>query len=176
VLEKAKIPGYDWLLQQDDYSILAEAVRLSGLRSRLWWDKYTILAEHDTIYHRYGIRHVDDLIDRIATPGMLLTNRNNAFYLFAAHHFLRGEFYLNDFNWGNSQYTTLATRPLTIHVGVEIKINPGVDTYEYKAPGSGNTQLRDYIRPIWESCNIFTSTGPVHAISELLFYEPFPKN
>lgn len=175
VLEHAKISGYDWLQQQDDYSILAEAVRLSGLRSRLWWEKYTILAEHDSIYRRKGIHNVQDLIARIATPGLSLSNRQNAFHLFAAYHFVGGEYYLNDFNWGNNTYTTLASKPLTINVGVDIKINPGVDTYGFKASDSGDAIEIDYISPKWENCNVFTRSGPVHSISELLFYEPLPK-
>jgi uncharacterized surface protein with fasciclin (FAS1) repeats len=56
VLQKTEISGYDWLQQQDEYTILAEAVRLAGIRNRLWWSKYTILAEPDSIYHRNGIR------------------------------------------------------------------------------------------------------------------------
>lgn len=175
VLEQVKISGYDWLQQQDDYSILAEAVRLSGFRSRLWWDKYTILAEHDSIYRRNGINSVEDLVSRIATPGMALTNRDNKFYLFAAYHFVGGEYYLNDFNWGNYNYATLASKPLTISVGVDIKINPGIDTYGFKISDSGDANEIDYISPIWENSNILTRTGPIHSISELLFYEPLPK-
>lgn len=175
VLEKAKISGYDWLQQQDDYSILADAVRLSGLRNRLWWEKYTILAEHDSIYNRSGIHSVEDLIARIATPGMALSNRDNKFYQFAAYHFVGGEYYMNDFNWGNYNYTTLASKPLTITVGVDIKFNPGVDTYGYKISDSGDAYEIDYISAIWENCNIFTRSGPVHSISDMLFYEPFTK-
>lgn len=176
VLEQAKVLGYDWLQEQSSYSILANAVRLSGLRNRLWWNKYTILAEHDSIYHRMGIRNVDDLIQRIATPGMPLTNTNNTFYLYTAYHFLGGDLYLNDFNWGNSNYATLAGKPLTVSVGVDIKINPGVDTYGFKISESRDTTVIDYISPVWEYSNILTRTGPVHSISELLFYEQFPKN
>ena len=175
VLEQAKISGYDWLQQQDDYSILANAVRLSGLRSRLWWEKYTILSEHDSIYNRSGIHTVEDLIARIATPGMALSNRDNKFYQFAAYHFVGGEFYLNDFHYGNYAYTTLASKPLTISVGIDIKINPGVDTYGFKTSVSGDAYEIDYISPRWENSNILTRTGPVHSITELLFHEPLPK-
>lgn len=175
VLQKAEISGYDWLQQQDGYSILAEAVRLSGIRTRLWWDKYTILAEHDSIYHRHGIRNVDDLIARIATPGMPLTNVANPFHLFTAYHFLRGEFYLNDFFWGNRKYTTLSGYPMAVNVGMEIKINQGADIYGYQVSNSGDTTLIDYIRPYWENCNVMSRTGAIHSISDLLSYKPFPK-
>ncbi len=175
VLQKTEISGYDWLQQQEGYSILAEAVKLSGLKSRLWWDKYTIIAEHDSVYRKNGIYTVDDLVARIATPGMQLSSRNNTFHLFAAYHFVGNEYYLNDFNWGIDDYTTLATgKKLTIDVGVEIKINPGIDTYT-TVSNTGESVLINYIRPNWENCNIITRTGAIHTISDLLFYEPFPK-
>ncbi|MBW6534146.1 MAG: fasciclin domain-containing protein [Mariniphaga sp.] len=173
VLQKTEVSGYDWLQQQDDYSILAEAVRRSGLRSRLWWNKYTILAEPDSIFRRSGIHNVEDLIARIATPGMSLSNRNNAFHLFAAYHFVGGEYYLNDFNWGNRKYTTLANISLPIYVGVVIKINQGIDNYGYRVSNTGDSTLIDYIRPLWENSNIMTTTGAIHSISDLMFYEPF---
>jgi len=175
VLQKTEVSGYDWLQQQEGYSILAEAVRLSGIQSRLWWTKYTILAEHDSIYRRYGIHNVEDLKARIATPGMSLSNRNNAFHLFAAYHFVGGEYYLNDFNWGNKKYTTLAGRSLAIDIGVEIKINQGIDNYGYRVSNTGDSTLIDYISPVWENSNIMTTTGAIHSISDLMFYEPFPR-
>lgn len=176
VLQKTEISGYDWLQQQDDYSILAEAVKLSGLKSRLWWTKYTVLAEHDSIYRKNGIHSVEELIARIATPGMQLTNRQNTFYLFAAYHFVGGEYYLNDFSWGIKKYTTLASgESLPVDVGVEIKINTGIDAYVYNVSNTGQTTFINYIRPVWEKCNIMTGTGAIHSIADVLFYEPFPK-
>ncbi|WP_372948457.1 fasciclin domain-containing protein [Mariniphaga sp.] len=177
VLQKNEVSGYDWIQQQEDYSILAEAIRRSGLQSRLWWNKYTILAEHDSIYHRNGIYNIEDLIARIATPGMSLSNRNNTFYLFAAYHFVGGEYYMNDFSWGNKKYTTLATgKLLTIETGAEIKINPGIDNYGYRISESGDTTLMDYILPVWEKCNVMTRTGAIHSISDVLFFETLPEN
>lgn len=174
VLQKTEISGYDWIQQQDGYSLLAKAIILSGIKSKLWWNKYTILAEHDSIYRRRGINNIDDLIKLIATPGMSLSNKNNPFYLFTAYHFVGGEFYLNDFNWGNSKYTTLASKPLTINVGLEIQINPGVDNYGITISETGDTTVIDYILPVWEDCNILTSTGPVHSISDVLYFDPLP--
>lgn len=175
VLQQAKVSGYDWLQQNKDYSILAQAIKLSGLKSKLWWTKYTILAEHDSVYRKNGINSVDDLVKRIATPGIPVSNKASAFYLFTAFHFIGGEYYLNDLKWGNEDYTTLATKQLMINVGVDIKINQGVEVYEYKISATGDSTLIDYIRPIPEYSNIPTRTGPVHSIPNLLFYEPFPK-
>jgi uncharacterized surface protein with fasciclin (FAS1) repeats len=176
VLQKQEISGYDLLQKLNGYSILAEVIRLSGVRSRLWWSKYTILAEHDSIYRKKGIQTAQDLIARIATPGMQLSNQQNKFHLFAAYHFVGGEYYVNDLEWGSNNYATLATgKPLTVDVGIDLKINPGIDTYIYTKPNTGETIAINYIRPIWEKCNIMTTTGPIHSISDLLFYEPIPK-
>ena len=175
VLQQVEISGYDWLQQQDNYSILAKAMKLSGIRNRLWWDKYTILAEHDSIYHRNGINNVEDLIKRVASPGKSLTSRYNSFYQFTAYHMLGGDYYLNDLHWGSKRYWNMSNIPVWINVGLKIKINPGIDTYGITISESGDTTVIDYIRPIWEDCNIMTSTGPVHSISDVLFYEPLPE-
>jgi len=82
VLQPVNISGYDWLQQHNDYSILAKAMELSGIHKILNWDKYTLFAEPDSIYHRYGINSVEDLISRIATPGVPLTTKANSFYQF----------------------------------------------------------------------------------------------
>jgi hypothetical protein len=175
VLQQAEISGYDWLQQQDDYTILAQAMELSGIRERLWTNEYTIFAEHDSIYHRNGIHHIEDLIDRVATPGIPYSDRENSFYQFAAYHILYGEFYLNDLYWGDHEYWTLNNEPVVIDVGNDIRINPGVDTYGIAISESGDTTVIDYIRLVWDDCNSRTKTGPVHSISDLLVVEPLPE-
>jgi uncharacterized surface protein with fasciclin (FAS1) repeats len=175
VLHKAEIRGYDWLQQQADYSILAQAMELSGIPGKLKWNNYTLLAEHDSVFHRIGINKIEDLINHIATPGVPITSSNNAFYLFTAYHILNGEFYLNDFYWGENKYTTLANKLITIDVGQEIRLNRGIEIYGTLISASGDTIVNDYILPVWDFSNILTQTGPVHSISRVLFYEPFPK-
>ena len=172
VLQQTEISGYDWLQQQEDYSILAKALELSGVKKRLWWDKYTILAEPDSVYHRIGIKNIEDLKAHIATPGLPLSNRSNYFHRYAAFHLVGGMYYLNDFHWGSKKYATMANMPITINVGVQVRINPGVETTGIIISESGDTTAIDYVLPIWENCNNVTRTGPVHSISDLLFFEP----
>jgi len=174
VLQKEEKTGYDWLQQQDEYSILARAMELTGVKKSLWVNQYTILAEHDSIYHRNGIMNVEDLISRIATPGLPYSNKANSFYKFAGFHILGGEFYLNDFYFGKRNYSTLGQTQLSIRVGLDIRINPGVEIHGIKISELGDTTLIDYILPIMESSNIMTLTGPVHSLSEILYYEPLP--
>jgi uncharacterized surface protein with fasciclin (FAS1) repeats len=175
LLHKAETGGYDWLQQQADYTILAQAMELSGIRGKLKWTKYTLLAEQDSVFRRVGINKIEDLINRIATPGVPITSSNNAFYLFTAYHILNGEFYLNDFYWGENKYTTLANKLITIDVGQEIRLNRGIEIYGTSISASGDTTVTDYILPVWDASNILTQTGPVHSVSRVLFYEPFPK-
>jgi len=174
VLQQTEVSGYDWLQQQDGYSILADAMELSGIRNRLWWEKYTILAEHDSIFHRNGIGTVDDLVNRIASYGIPLSDQSNSFHQFTAFHILRGEFYLNDLYMGQEDYRTLGDERVVIDVGLDIRINPGVDTFSIEISEAGDTTVIDYIRLIWEACNMLSLTGPVHSISDLLISEPWP--
>lgn len=175
VLQKAEIRGYDWLQQQDDYSILAQAMELSGIRAKLKWNKYTLLAENDAVFSRNGIHRIEDLINRIATPGVPLSGSSNVFYLFTAYHILNGEYYLNDFSFGEKIYPTLANKFLTIYAGQEIRLNTGVDIFGTSISAAGDTTVIDYLLPVWDFSNIYTQTGPVHSLSEVLFYEPFPE-
>ncbi|HET6556444.1 MAG TPA: fasciclin domain-containing protein [Prolixibacteraceae bacterium] len=174
VIQPVDISGYDWLQQQNQYSILAQAMELSGIKKKLSWDKYTLFAEPDSIYHRYGIKNVEDLISRIATPGIPLTTKANEFYQFTSYHILDGEYYMNEFNWGSKKYLTFSEQLMTISVGQHIMINTGVDTYGTTLSESGDTTVIDYIRPLTESSNILTRTGPVHSISDLMYYKKLP--
>lgn len=166
VLQPVEVSGYEWLQQQDDYSILAKAMELSGIKYKLWMDKYTILAEHDSVYHRNGILNIEDLIGRVRTSLIL--------YNFAAFHIIGGEYYLNDLNWGNNKYWTIGNEQLVIDVGDNIRIDPGSDNYGITISEKGDTTGINYIRPVWESCNIVTKTGPVHSISDLLISDHVP--
>ena len=170
VLHPVEISGYDWLQQQDDYSILAETMEYSRIRNRLWFKKYTILAEPDSVFHRYGIMNFEDLKNRFNSAN----GTNSSLFQFAGYHILSGDYYLNDLNWGRSVYRTLSDESIIIETGLELRFNSGVDTYRIEISESGDTTEIDYILPIWEGSNIVTKTGPVHSMSEVLFFEPLP--
>lgn len=175
LLLPADLSGYNWLLQQKEYSILASAMELSGIQKKLKWNHYTLMAEPDSVYHRYGINTIDDLIGRFSTTGEPLNAVTNPFYQFTSYHVLKEEFFMNDFPYGSSEYITLSDQLLSIRIGQAIKINPGVDIYGTSISQSGDTTVIDYIRPITEGCNQLTLTGPVHSISDLMYFEPLPK-
>lgn len=174
VLQREEITGLDWLQQNAGYSILAGAMEHTGFGGGLWLDQYTVLAEHDSVYQRNGIYSVEDLINRL---GAKVSNEDfdNELHQFAAYHILYGEFYLNEFELGTYDYWTLGEDPVTIDVGLDIRINPGLQTYGLEVSESGDTAVIDYIRLVWEDCNNMTRTGPVHSIRELLVSEPLPE-
>ncbi len=176
VIQPSDITGYDWIQQHEEYSILAEAMKLTGVKKRMDnLDSYTIFAENDSIYNRYGIYTIEDLINRIDSTETPFTESSSPLYQYTAYHVVYNEQYLNELEWGLNDYWTLADEPITIDPGIEIKINPGVTTYDTEISG-GDTTVIDYILPVWENSNILTKTGPVHSITELLVSEPFPES
>lgn len=168
VLDPVFISGYDWLQQQEEYSILAEAMDSAGIKDRLNWDKYTILAEHDSIYKRAGIDSIAELIDSIADPDRELSSTRNPFYKFAAAHIIQYEYFLNDFEYGIDHLNTLGSEKITIDAGLDIRINPGDEAIRYIISESGDTTEINYISFVWEACNNLSRNGPIHSISELL--------
>lgn len=174
VLQPVEISGYDWLQEQEGFSILAGAMEASRIKYSMWWHQYTILAEHDSVYQRKGINSVQDLIKRVGTPGKSASDKTNNFYKYVGYHFIGGEYYLNELRWGNHKYWTMGSKPLNIDVGYTIKINPGIDTYGIEISESGDTTVINYVRVDEHDYNNVTGTGPVHSIRDLLFFEPVP--
>ena len=175
VLQRPAVNGYETLRQDGGYSILGEAMKLSGIDHAWWPDRVTILAEHDSIYHRYGIQDPETLVHLLATPGLPLTDPENEFYQYVAYHLLSGEYYLNDFYMGSADYRTMGDERVTIEVGLDIRINPGLDTFRIAVTETGDTLVIDYIGVVMEASNIMTGTGPIHSVSELLVAEPIPE-
>jgi hypothetical protein len=103
--------------------------------------------------------------------GVALTTQTNSFYQFTAYHLVSGAYFMNDFPWGSKKYVTLSGQLLPIYVGQEIKINTGVDLYRPTISLPGDTMEINFISPISQACNILTRTGPVHSISDLMYYK-----
>ena len=175
VLRKPELSGVEWLRQDDRFSILAGAMELSGISDGLWFSQYTILAEQDSIYRKYGINTVEDLVDRLEMQEIPDQDPEDALYQFVAYHILYRDLYLNDFELGTFDYWTMGNESVTIEVGLDIRINPGMQVYRMDVSESGDTTIIDYIDLVLEDCNIMTRTGPVHSLTELLVSEPLPE-
>jgi uncharacterized surface protein with fasciclin (FAS1) repeats len=183
VLEPVNYSGFQWLEDNAGYSILAGALDITGLKDtlgiyrtgssgQLVKNRYTLLVEHDSIFNRYGILNTEDLITEYGTPGMPYTSPDNALYQFAAYHILEGEYFLVDFT-ATSNYNTFANAPLRIAAGLEVSINPGVDTFRLEISESGDTTAITHISLFYQESNILTKNGAIHFISEVMeFYVP----
>ncbi|MCK4922259.1 MAG: fasciclin domain-containing protein [Bacteroidales bacterium] len=176
-LEPVAFSGYDWLFENDDFSILSEALTISGLKDTLGIFRntrtgsltknyYTILAESDDVFSMKGINSIDDLIAEYGTPGLELTNLENEFYQFAAYHILEGSYFLDEFD-ESSNYNTYANFPVKINAGIEIKINPCSDTLDILIEDQDTTFL-NYVRLDLIESNILTKNGAIHILLDIL--------
>jgi len=184
VLEPIIYTGYEWLEQNQEFSILTSALNLTGVSNNLEQfrytsrgqkvkNRYTILAEYDSTYQRYGINSIEDLISRYNTPGLDYTDTDNYLYQFTAYHVLEGSYYLVDFQ-GNRNYNSLGNYPVSIRTELEILINKGIDTFALDISPGGDSTYIDYISLYYQESDVPTKTGAVHFLNQLM--EPVTPN
>ena len=178
VLEPVNFSGYQWLFDNPGFSVLAQALEITGLKDTLGFyrtnsagqqvkNKYTILAEHDSIFARNGIHSIEDLEDAYKSPGIPVTDPDNELYQFAAYHVLEDEYFLADFTESRN-YNTYANAPVYIAAGLEVRINPGVDTFRMEISDMGDTTYITYLSLFYQESNILTKNGAIHLISEVM--------
>ncbi len=185
VLEPITESGYEWLKNNENYSILSQAFEITGLDQLMGVQKtnssggtvkndYTIFAESDSVFELANIHSVDDLIAKYHTEGMAYTDPNNGLYQFAAYHVLQGQYFLNDFV-GATNYNTYAVYPVFVNSGLDIKINAGADTFKTIITDVDTTYI-NYISLDMIKSNVNTKNGPIHFISDLMeLYKPSRK-
>ena len=184
VLRPINFSGYDWLFENPEYSILSQALDITGIKEsltayrtsssgKLIRNKYTILAENDSIFKRSGIHSIDDLIAEFASPELPYTDAGNDLYQFAAYHILEGEYFLADFDQTRN-YNTFANAPVRIVSDLELKINPGTDTLKVIISDQGDTTIVNYISMFYDDSNILTKNGAIHLISDILRFKVPP--
>ncbi|MDX9882114.1 MAG: fasciclin domain-containing protein [Prolixibacteraceae bacterium] len=177
VLDPIAYDSFEWLSKNEGFSILSELFETTGLNDtmgiyrhtqngQLIKNRYTVLAEHDSIYHRNGINSIDDLLNKYGTVGLPATDPDNELYQFAAYHLLEGSYFLDEFT-GSTNYNTYANYPVNINAGLNIRINQGVDTFRYELI-DGDTIAINYISLYYQQSNQLTKNGAVHMISEVL--------
>lgn len=111
VLDPIEEDIFTVLDKDPSYSIFTEGLSLSGLKDTLQIitfpygnkvarTRFTILAVADTIYERYGIFNVEDLIDWCGANPDSVTFLENAFYRYMEYHCLNGSYYLSNLESG----------------------------------------------------------------------------
>lgn len=177
ILEPVAFSSYEWIADNPDYSIIAEALKITGLNDTMGIYKttasgmvvdnqYSLLAEADSIFNKHGIMSVDDLIEKYQSPGVELTDFENGFYQFVAYHIMEGSYFLDEFDETNN-YNTYANFPVQVVADIEIKINPGNDTLDLVIDGQDTTVI-NYVRLDMTNSNILTKNGPLHLLRDIL--------
>ena len=147
------------------YKIFSEGLGLTGLKDTLQLisfpygnsvarTRFTVLAVADTIYQRYGINNVGDLIKWCGANPDSVTFLNNPFYQYIEYHCLHGSYYLSDLNTGI--YPILSRdNNISFTIDTDYKINFDRKTNKYTG----------FIIP---ASNTPAKNGALHAINDIL--------
>ena len=166
---------YDWLEQNQGYSIFKEAVDLTGLRETLdikiqTYDvrPFTLLIEHDTVLNKHQVYSLDDLKNLISPDDLDYTNPLNPLYNFVAYHVLVESMFLEDFVDRATNYTTYSEIPLLIDgMGLDIVINKGKEVFDtiIQTP---DTTIINYLSFDYDASNVLTQSGVIHFIDHIM--------
>ena len=165
VLDPVTKDIYTVISADPSYKIFTEGLNRTGIKDTLQLisfpygktiarTRFTILAVADSIYNRYGIYNVNDLIKWCGASPDSLTFMNNPFYRYMEYHCLNGSYYLPDLNTG--LYPILSRdNNLMFTIDTDYKINLDNKTKKYTGfniPAS-NTPAKN---------------GALHAINDIL--------
>jgi len=178
MLEPVVLSSYEWLEKEDGFLILTKALEITGLNDTMGIytlnsdgisveNVYTMLVEHDSIYHKRGIYTVEDLIDTIVgdPDRNNYTEPDNPLYQFAAYHILENRYFLDAIKTSN--YNTFANFPVSITSGIELMVNKGSRIYDTIITYP-DTVIIDYSKIIVEKSNILTKNGAIHFVDEMM--------
>ena len=163
---------YSVISSDPSYEIFTEGLNITGLKDTLKIisfpygnsiarTRFTVLAVADTIYQRYGINNVGDLIEWCGANPDSVTFLNNPFYRYIEYHCLNGSYYLSDLNTGI--YSILSRdNNISFRIDDDYKINPDRLTGKYTG----------FIIP---ASNTPAKNGALHSINDILpVIEPEP--
>lgn len=176
-LEPVSYTTYDWLEQQQGFSIFLSAIEATGMEGDFDIDTkdedeearpFTLLLEHDSIYNNRGIYSLEDLIADISPDDDDYTSPLNPLYNFVNYHMLNETQFLNDFEDEATNYSTHSDIPLNINgLGLDIVINPGKQVFDTIIAGT-DTTIVDYILFNYDKSNLLTRSGSIHFIDQIL--------
>jgi hypothetical protein len=178
VLKPIVYTSYEWLAQNQGYSILKNAMDLTGVRPVIDINMKapenenlqarTLLVESDEVYHEAGINSVEDLAEYISPGNTDYTSTTNPLYNFVTYHILSGRFFIDDFEGIATNYTTFSEVPLNINgTGVDILVNKGKQVFD-SIIVENDTTIIDYIGVIYDESNVLTQTGAIHMIDRVM--------
>ena len=168
---------YDWLSQNQGYSIFKAAVDVTGLQGMFDINTkdevtkprpFTLLIEHDSIFSRGGIHSLQDLENRISPGNSNYADPSNPLYNYILYHMLTENHFLNDFLGNSTNYTTYSEIPLNINgSGIDILINKGKEVFD-TLTFQGDTTYIDYVGIFYDFSNVLTQSGVIHFIDQIM--------
>ena len=166
VIAPLKTNIYDMIKADPAFKLFAQGLEVTGLKDTLqvisipWGKKtarvrFTILAVPDTIFNRYGIHTIDDLIAHYTDQPDSVTYLKNGFYRYMEYHCLAETYFLSAFE--NKLYPILS---------FDNNISVSFDTEDYKLNFVKKTG--EYTGFIVEASNIPAKNGVLHVVNDLL--------
>ena len=176
-LQPVSFTTYEWLGLHPDYSIFKEAVDLTGLQAALDINTRedelarptTLLLESNEVFNDFNISSVNDLAALISPENNNYTSTDNPLYNFVAYHILTDDdYFVDDFEGQNQNYSTYADVPLRINgTGIDFKINQGKEVFD-TIVFEGDSTFIDYIGFLYDESNVITQSGAIHMIDKLM--------
>jgi len=173
IIEPVTVKMFDLIKSNPSYSLFAQGLELTGLKDTLQLvdfpygkkfarTNFTILAVPDTIFNRYGINTIDDLVNYFTDDPSTVTSLDNGFYRYIEYHCMGGTYYLSDFS--SKLYPIFS---------YDNNISMTIDAVDYKI--NYNKVDKTYTGFIVKESNIPAKNGALHTINDLLpIIEPDP--
>lgn len=186
VIDEVLIPvvfnHYEWLNQNNEYSVFSRALEITGLidtfkvyieDEQSKQTSNTLLVEPNSVYNKAGIFSIDDLINLYSPDSENYTSKLNGLYNYVAYHILEGKHFLNDFEGQSTNFNTYGNLPISISAGgIDIKINAGVANFDTIIENN-DTTIINFVKIDYENSNVITKNGPIHFVENVLeVYKP----
>ncbi len=184
VISKALTPttfsSYQWIEDNDDYSIFAEAVRQTEFQDVLnrvidyedvSENPVTLLVEADSVYHRNNIFSFSDLADSISPNSSIYSNSGNNMYNYVGAHIMQGSYFLADFEETESNYSTYGNVPVNINGDktIDLEINRSNRYAFFKGfDQNGDSIIHNYVTFYYDNSNVVTLSGSIHFVDQML--------
>lgn len=166
VIEPVTKSVYDILSEDASYALFAKGLELTGLKDTLQIitfpygkkqarTRFTILAVPDTVFNKYGINTIEQLISTYTSNADSIMFLENGFYRYMEYHCLNNTYYLSDFE--SKLYPILSYDNNIIFT---------FDTEDYKINLDRTT--KEYTGFNIDQSNVPAKNGSIHTINDLL--------
>jgi uncharacterized surface protein with fasciclin (FAS1) repeats len=167
VIDPVTLSVYDKLASDPSFSIFTEGLKRTGLKDTLQViqfpfgmksarTRYTILAVSNSVYNKFGINTIDDLISTYTDIPESITSLKNGFYRYMEYHCLGSTYYFSDFAPGTKLYPVLSSdNNVSITIDTDYKLNVDNTTKLYTGFDIPNSDIP-------------AKNGAIHSINGLL--------